>query len=244
MIQRFKSNQDGNFEVDLINEEDEDFVTEPYTLVPPPVPNWKPVFDFTENKWIETLSDDEIKVKNAGASSLEELKENKKKQLSQTCKEDILSGFKAKVEDKLYHFSYSLSSQANLSERLSLFQNDIIMELKITAYDIEAEEEKRIVVTKEDFKNIYVASVKAKEDKIAKLKDILIPRVAQAQSIDEVNLVNWGDISVVPGDPSIGLKQDNMIDKRVEETSGGITELTKEVAMSNEALLEMAFNLI
>lgn len=227
MIQRFKSNQDGNFEVDLINEEDEDFVTEPYTLVPPPVPNWKPVFDFTENKWIETLSDDEIKVKNAGANSLEELKENKKKQLSDTCRDEILSGFECEMLGVIYHISYDMEAQANLQEVYQLFQNKVIETIRWSA--ILEGEKTRLSLSKPEFEKMFYTSVKHKQCLISKLKDSIEPKIDSATSVEEIEAIKWED------EPSkdMVLKLSKTMDKE-------LGNLAVKTDMSDMALMEIA----
>ncbi|KRN62102.1 hypothetical protein [Carnobacterium maltaromaticum] len=47
-------------------------VEEPFTLIPPPEPNWKPRFNFRSDKWTETATDEEM------AESVAELTEFEK----------------------------------------------------------------------------------------------------------------------------------------------------------------------
>ena len=53
---------------------------------------------------------------------LEEAKENKKRELSSSCQEDILSGFDFGIGENAYHFSYDREAQNNLQERWQIFQ--------------------------------------------------------------------------------------------------------------------------
>ncbi|MDT2392796.1 hypothetical protein P7D58_02615 [Enterococcus avium] len=41
--------------------EDTEQVPDGCIEIEPPVPNWKPVFNFEQNKWIETATDEEMK---------------------------------------------------------------------------------------------------------------------------------------------------------------------------------------
>lgn len=121
---------------------------------------------------------------------LEEAKENKKRELSSSCQEDILSGFNVSIENKEYHFSYDREAQSNLQERWQLFQNNMIDRITLTAH--KGEETTRIEVDREVFDDIYLDSVKAKEGKIRKLRDDLFPLVDKAKSENDLDNIKWG----------------------------------------------------
>lgn len=53
----FKMTEDG-FEQMIV--EDDFVVEEPYTDVPPPIPNWKPIFDFVSKSWEERATEEEM----------------------------------------------------------------------------------------------------------------------------------------------------------------------------------------
>ena len=53
----FKPLEPFGFEQIIVNDNEE--ILEGFTEVEPPVPSWKPVFDFKKNKWVETATDDE-----------------------------------------------------------------------------------------------------------------------------------------------------------------------------------------
>src|SRR5699024_10826311 len=105
-------------------------------------------------------------------------KESKKRELSQSCQEDILSGFDLKINNETYHFSYDREAQANLQERWQLFQNNMVDVMDITA-KLDGEHV-RLKVDSKMLDKIYLESVKAKEDKIKKLRDDLFPLVDRA----------------------------------------------------------------
>lgn len=239
LIQRYKSNPDGNFEVDLIDSSERDSVKEPYTLIEPPVPNWKPVFDFKKNVWKELLSQHEINIREQGVESFEELKNNKKEELSTACGECILEGFKAKVNGTEYRFSYDKEAQANLAERWQLFQNNMIDSITITAHAITDDSFKRITVDFKQFANIYLASVKHKEDCISRLHDLLIPMVDNAVTVEQVNDIHWDNQVVIPIEPSIVVKDDATLDKQLQETQAKSKQMSQTIELNGMAMMEL-----
>lgn len=57
----FKAIEPYGFEQEFV---DDNFTAEkPYTDIYPPEPNWKPVFDYEKNEWIETATEEERKPK-------------------------------------------------------------------------------------------------------------------------------------------------------------------------------------
>lgn len=49
-------------ESEYVNENMGIRVEKPYTLIQPPNPNWKPFFDWKQQKWIETATEEEMQV--------------------------------------------------------------------------------------------------------------------------------------------------------------------------------------
>lgn len=171
---------------------------------------------------------------------LQEQKENKKQELSRACEEAILSGFYTKIDVKEYRVSYDREAQTNLQERWALFENDIIQEVKMTVHEKETDEPIRIPVTKSQFTTIYLDSVKAKEDKISRLRDLLIPMVDQSVTEKEVELINWNNQVNHPEEPSIILSDENTLGKKVQRADQKTKQVEDSISMTNAGLLEIA----
>lgn len=163
---------------------------------------------------------------------LEEAKESKKEELSSACEEDILSGFYFEIGNNAYHFSYDREAQVNLQERWQLFQNNMIEELSITAH-LE-DEDVRLKVGRELFDEIYLASVKTKENKIKKLREDLFPLVDNVKSKKGLGVIKW-DMSILEPKPeTVILKNDELLNKEVKRVEAS-------TAMSNAEMLNLIF---
>ena len=145
---------------------------------------------------------------------LKESKVSKKEGLSSACQDDILSGFNVSIDSKEYHFSYDREAQANLQERWQLFQNNMIDRITLTAH--KGEETTRIEVDREVFDDIYLASVKAKEDKIRKLRDDLYPLVDKAKSEKDLDNIKWEMEIIEPSPETIVIKNDELLNKELK----------------------------
>ena len=170
---------------------------------------------------------------NSEEDLLEEAKENKKRELSSSCQEDILSGFDFEIGDNTYHFSYDREAQTNLQERWQLFQNNMVDVMDITA-KLDGEHV-RLKVDSKMFDKIYLESVKAKEDKIKKLRDDLFPLVDRATDEKDLEGIVWDMTIIEPEPDSIVFKDDALLNKEVKriELDGAISnsEMMKLITM-------------
>lgn len=178
---------------------------------------------------------------------LEEKKKSKRRDLSQQCQEDILSGYYCITDGGTYRFSYDREAQTNLQERWQLFQNNMIDEITVTAYldgkDI------RLAVDRSMFDEIYLASVKAKEDKIRKLRDDLFPLVDRAKSEKDLEVISWEMEIIEPSPETVVIKNDELLNKelkRVEMDSAvSAAEMMSLIFMTQSGMfgdMSMMFN--
>lgn len=158
---------------------------------------------------------------------LEEAKENKKRELSSSCQEDILSGFDFEIEENTYHFSYDREAQVNLQERWQIFQNNMVEEMNITAHL--GEEDVRLTVNKDIFGKIYIQSVMAKENKIKKLREDLFPLVERAKSQSELDIIKWDMEVIEPKPKSIVLRDDETLDKELDRVESDSAVANNEI---------------
>lgn len=169
---------------------------------------------------------------------LKELRSSKKEELSKLCEENILSGFSVSL-DKEYRVSYDKEAQVNLQERWLLFENNMIESIVMTLHTKEGSA--RRAVNKEEFTKIYLASVKAKEDKISRLRDVLFPIVDEALSKKQLNAIQWDSEVVLPEEPSVVFDEENTIDKRINKAEGKNKQTDQKLSMTNSALLELTY---
>jgi hypothetical protein len=123
---------------------------------------------------------------------LQQLKISKLNELNQACEYHILNGFKHKIREEIYHFSYDKEAQLNLRDTKELFDTDIITEHTLTAK--KNGECVRVTVNKEEFNNLYVVSVKHKNECISKFRDQLVPMVRSAATIEDIMNISWHSI--------------------------------------------------
>ena len=170
---------------------------------------------------------------NSEEDLLEEAKENKKRELSSSCQEDILSGFDFEIGENTYHFSYDREAQVNLQERWQLFQNNMVDVMDITA-KLDGEHV-RLKVDSKMFDKIYLESVKAKEDKIKKLRDDLFPLVDRATDEKDLEGIVWDMTIIEPEPDSVVFKDDALLNKEIKrvELDGAVSnsEMMKLITM-------------
>ena len=170
---------------------------------------------------------------NSKEDLLEEAKENKKRELSSSCQEDILSGFDFEIGENTYHFSYDREAQVNLQERWQLFQNNMVDVMDITA-KLDGEHV-RLKVDSKMFDKIYLESVKAKEDKIKKLRDDLFPLVDRATDEKDLEGIVWDMTIIEPEPDSVVFKDDALLNKEIKrvELDGAVSnsEMMKLITM-------------
>lgn len=167
---------------------------------------FKPIWDFNENCWREENT----------TNVLFDAKTSKKVTLNTDCQNYILQGFNYTLNGVEHHFSYDREAQANMSERLALFQNDMITSIKVTARDSNGVPV-RLDFDKTQYQKFYLASVKHKEDAISKYRDILCPLVDRCLSIEQVNNVVW-DLQInFPIQNNIIINDKNTIPTQIDD---------------------------
>ena len=145
---------------------------------------------------------------------LEELKKSKSEEMSRICGERIVGGFEYILKNLTYHFSYDAEAQVNFQEAFRLFENDIIKNIIWSARLNGGKV--RLPLIKEEFYQVYFASVKHKFDTISKYNDVLIPLINQAKTVEEVEAITWGCEPDVTG--SVELIVDDTLENKVEKT--------------------------
>lgn len=207
-------------------------IPEGWTNIPPPTPNWKPLFNFNTGKWEEHATESEILASQYGVRTEEELvdmlKDEKARALSEDAGEHIREGFECDIRGEVYHFSYGQDNQINFQDTDRLFQNNMIEEVTWNAY--KDGEKVRLLLSKEDFTKIYLSGVKHKQDALSRLNDVLIPFVKSAKDKETVGRVFW-DTQIES--PELSIKEDKTVDKQLKvlETASQQNAMNTQVSM-------------
>lgn len=146
----------------------------------------------------------------------EDLKKDKKRELNESCQEDIEHGFTIEKDGVSYHVHYDRETQHNIQDVLRLFDNEMIDTYMMTVHTEEGDDPIRLPLTKEEFITLHQESVIQRERKISKLRDVLNPLVDSLTKTEDVKDVNWEQTHVLSEDPKdITLNQENRIDKQI-----------------------------
>lgn len=159
---------------------------------------------------------------------LEDLKDTKKAELSQACQDYILDGFISKVDGIDYHFSYDREAQMNYQERWQLFQNNMIDSIVMTAHGLDGSDA-RLEVDKKIFDNIYLDSVRHKENCIKRLRDDLFPLVDNSQSAEDLNAITWETEVLEPVPDTVIVKDDRLLNEEIKRVEGDNAVMSQEM---------------
>jgi hypothetical protein len=140
----------------------------------------EPRWDFEQGKWVETRPLEE---------KFEELKLQKFRELDAACEAAIVGYFKATVNGVEYDFSFDKEAQSNFTGIMTMFGAGMITEVQWTAW--KDGKVNRIALDRDNFMAIVMAGFQHKDEKIARLRDVLEPKIAQCETIEELNNLTW-----------------------------------------------------
>ena len=126
---------------------------------------------------------------------LDKAKEDKSKELNTACQEAILSGFYHVIDGEKYHFSFDIEAQLNFQGAERLFSMGAIDEVKWTVHREDGRYE-RITINKEIMNELSLVILKHKNDNISKYRDVLLPMVEKAETVEEVESITWDSVSL------------------------------------------------
>jgi hypothetical protein len=127
-----------------------------------------------------------IKLKEAW---LDAFKQQKIKEFSSKCKEEILGQFEATVNSVAYYFSFDMEAQANFTGTLALFTEGLIDRMEWTAYKDGVAE--RLFLDKTQFLKVISEAFQHKNRNITKYRNELCVKVNQATEVEELELLTW-----------------------------------------------------
>ncbi len=134
-------------------------------------------------QWIEGKSYDDI---------LKDSKRLKDSELNLACNQSILAGFTHIINGKTYWFSYDMEAQGNFRDAKEILTDGVVKELPWTVRKGGVNGEySRIPITLEIMNELSLVIMQHKTDKISRYRDILMPLVNGATTVEEVEAVKW-----------------------------------------------------
>lgn len=143
---------------------------------------FNPVYNFDLNDWVENKPEEEI---------LAFYKDMKDRELNKACQDSILAGFTHTIDGVEYFFSYDMQAQTNFGDSRALLNDGIITQVPWTVK--QGEEYARITITKEIMDALTLTILMHKTANISKYRDVLLPLVNKATSLEEIQAVDWDD---------------------------------------------------
>lgn len=125
---------------------------------------------------------------------LSKAKENKEKELNEACNQSILDGFSYAINGEKYRFSFDTEAQFNFQGAERLLSQGVIDEITWTVK--QNDEYKRVSINKDDMNQIMLVIFQHKANNISKYRDVLLPMVERATTIEEVNSVTWDSVKM------------------------------------------------
>lgn len=134
------------------------------------------------NEWVEGADIEKV---------LEHIKSIKFDELNSACNKDISGYFDAPVGSETYTFSFDTEAQSNFIGSLALFNEGLMTEVEWTAW--KGDTPHRVTLSKEQFLNVALLAYREKDAKIAKLRNVLQPRIEACTTIAEVQAISWDE---------------------------------------------------
>jgi hypothetical protein len=136
-----------------------------------------------DQKYAELLADE--------SATIDEVKSAKLAQLDEACSNAIVSGFDYTVNTVSYHFSCSLSAQANFQGTDTLFKDGTITQAEWTVVNNSTGAIERIILDNATFNAIKLEVFKHINSNVSKLRNTLQPQVDSATTKAEVDAIAW-----------------------------------------------------
>lgn len=120
---------------------------------------------------------------------LQDAKQKKDLELNRACRESILAGFYHVIDGVQYWFSYDKEAQQNFTDAQAVFADGLVQELKWTVK--KDGEYTRIVINNDIMNELKLVILNHKDSNISKYRDILMPLLNSATTVEEVEAITW-----------------------------------------------------
>lgn len=116
-------------------------------------------------------------------------KQAKDQEFNSLCNQRIIAGFDYEIGGITYHFSYDSEAQGNFQGAVTIFEKGLAQEINWTVQEDGVY--KRIPITPELLDKLLLAILIHKDSNITYYREVLMPQVNSAQSLEEVEAVTW-----------------------------------------------------
>ncbi|MCY8668778.1 DUF4376 domain-containing protein [Bacillus haynesii] len=121
--------------------------------------------------------------------SLQMSKDAKDLELNAACQEAIVAGFFHTIDGVTYWFAYDREAQINFGDSRELLKDGIVSEIPWTV-QLDGTYA-RISIDFEEMQRITMTIMKHKVDNISRYRDVLLPLVNKAETVEEVEAIHW-----------------------------------------------------
>jgi hypothetical protein len=186
MKQVYKIDSEGFYVEPVILSEGEEL---PSDCVEVAIPEglYKAKFDGTA--FVEGLT--QLEIDTLSGNTLDQLKEKKINELDEACNLAIINGFDYTIDTVSYHFSCSLSAQANFQGTDTLFKDGAITQAEWTVVDNATGKIERILIDNATFNAIKLEVFKHINSNVSQFRNTLQPQVEDALTKEEVASIVW-----------------------------------------------------
>jgi hypothetical protein len=136
-------------------------------------------------------ADQKYKELDVSTATLEALKAAKMAQLNELCNLAIVNGFDYEVNGESYHFSCSLSAQANFTGTDILFKDNLIQQSEWTVINNTTGKDERVTLDQTTFNSVKLQVFQHINSNVAKFRNTLQPQVEAATTNTEVDAIVW-----------------------------------------------------
>lgn len=140
--------------------------------------------------------DEEGNLLHVSSAEMGYAKTEKLLEFSANCTKVIMGRFKVTLDTVDYWFSNDMEAQMTFEKMDRAFEKGRVTELLWTAY-LNDGSVTRIPVNAENFELIYVAHLMHIQNNISRFRDLLMPMVIGAETLEEVNALHW-DMDLTP----------------------------------------------
>lgn len=144
---------------------------------------YNPIYDFQLQDWVETQDLSGI---------LDEEKRQKDQELNEATNAAIAAGFDHTINGVTYHFSFDTEAQLNYQGAERLLSKGTLTSIDFTVFRDGTYE--RIPITAEEMEKISIAILMHKNRNIVKYRELLLPLVYEAKTVEEVRAITWDSI--------------------------------------------------
>jgi len=121
---------------------------------------------------------------------LDKMREDKLNSLTADCNKTIIGRFSHIINGKTYFFSNDMEAQSNFEKADRAFEKGRFTEVSWTCYN-EDGDVCRLVFTAETFEELYVKHLEHIQYNVSKFRDVLMPQVDNAETIEELESIVW-----------------------------------------------------